>query len=93
MDSPSNNAVVLNSLLEKLKALVTMNENLKQQEQEFRTHCRVSTSTHKHTHTGILHPVDAAGCLNRKQAESKCYLVVNFSPVCPGGDGPSAAEH
>ncbi|XP_074514359.1 coiled-coil domain-containing protein 93 isoform X2 [Sebastes fasciatus] len=28
------------SLLEKLKALVTMNENLKQQEQEFRTHCR-----------------------------------------------------
>ncbi|XP_042350923.1 coiled-coil domain-containing protein 93 [Plectropomus leopardus] len=28
------------SLLEKLKALVMMNENLKQQEQEFRTHCR-----------------------------------------------------
>ncbi|XP_068602312.1 coiled-coil domain-containing protein 93 isoform X2 [Brachionichthys hirsutus] len=28
------------SLLEKLKALVTMNENMKQQEQEFRTHCR-----------------------------------------------------
>ncbi|XP_053185061.1 coiled-coil domain-containing protein 93, partial [Scomber japonicus] len=28
------------SVLEKLKALVTMNENLKQQEQEFRTHCR-----------------------------------------------------
>ncbi|XP_072253911.1 coiled-coil domain-containing protein 93 isoform X2 [Leuresthes tenuis] len=27
-------------LLEKLKALVTMNENLKQQEQDFRTHCR-----------------------------------------------------
>uniref|UniRef100_A0A7N6A0D8 Coiled-coil domain-containing protein 93 n=1 Tax=Anabas testudineus TaxID=64144 RepID=A0A7N6A0D8_ANATE len=33
------------SLLEKLRALVTMNENLKQQEQEFRTHCRVSTLT------------------------------------------------
>uniref|UniRef100_A0A667ZLR6 Coiled-coil domain-containing protein 93 n=1 Tax=Myripristis murdjan TaxID=586833 RepID=A0A667ZLR6_9TELE len=31
------------SLLEKLRALVAMNENLKQQEQEFRTHCRVST--------------------------------------------------
>ncbi|XP_041806419.1 coiled-coil domain-containing protein 93 isoform X2 [Chelmon rostratus] len=28
------------SLLEKLRALVTMNENLKQQEQEFRSHCR-----------------------------------------------------
>ncbi|XP_067371902.1 coiled-coil domain-containing protein 93 isoform X2 [Channa argus] len=28
------------SLLEKLRALVTMNENLKKQEQEFRTHCR-----------------------------------------------------
>uniref|UniRef100_A0A8B9RF05 Coiled-coil domain-containing protein 93 n=1 Tax=Astyanax mexicanus TaxID=7994 RepID=A0A8B9RF05_ASTMX len=28
------------SLLEKLRALVAMNENLKQQEQEFRTHCR-----------------------------------------------------
>uniref|UniRef100_A0A8C2Z2U1 Coiled-coil domain-containing protein 93 n=1 Tax=Cyclopterus lumpus TaxID=8103 RepID=A0A8C2Z2U1_CYCLU len=28
------------SLLEKLRALVTTNENLKQQEQEFRTHCR-----------------------------------------------------
>ncbi|KAJ4932889.1 hypothetical protein JOQ06_029728, partial [Pogonophryne albipinna] len=28
------------SSLEKLRALVTMNENLKQQEQEFRTHCR-----------------------------------------------------
>ncbi|XP_037343554.2 coiled-coil domain-containing protein 93 isoform X1 [Pungitius pungitius] len=28
------------SLLEKLSALVTTNENLKQQEQEFRTHCR-----------------------------------------------------
>uniref|UniRef100_A0A8C4IGB0 Coiled-coil domain-containing protein 93 n=1 Tax=Dicentrarchus labrax TaxID=13489 RepID=A0A8C4IGB0_DICLA len=28
------------SLLEKLRALVTMNENLKQQEQDFRTHCR-----------------------------------------------------
>ncbi|XP_070693965.1 coiled-coil domain-containing protein 93 [Pempheris klunzingeri] len=28
------------SLLEKLGALVTMNENLKQQEHEFRTHCR-----------------------------------------------------
>ncbi|XP_059198888.1 coiled-coil domain-containing protein 93 [Centropristis striata] len=28
------------SLLEKLGALVTMNENLKQQEQDFRTHCR-----------------------------------------------------
>uniref|UniRef100_A0A7N8XKH0 Coiled-coil domain-containing protein 93 n=1 Tax=Mastacembelus armatus TaxID=205130 RepID=A0A7N8XKH0_9TELE len=27
-----------------LRALVTMNENMKQQEQEFRTHCRVSTS-------------------------------------------------
>uniref|UniRef100_A0AAR2JGI4 Coiled-coil domain-containing protein 93 n=1 Tax=Pygocentrus nattereri TaxID=42514 RepID=A0AAR2JGI4_PYGNA len=27
-------------LLEKLRALVAMNENLKQQEQEFRTHCR-----------------------------------------------------
>ncbi|XP_062258323.1 coiled-coil domain-containing protein 93 isoform X1 [Platichthys flesus] len=27
-------------LLEKLRALVTMNENLKQQEQDFRTHCR-----------------------------------------------------
>ncbi|RVE57765.1 hypothetical protein OJAV_G00202500 [Oryzias javanicus] len=27
-------------LLEKLKALVTMNENLKQQEQDFRAHCR-----------------------------------------------------
>uniref|UniRef100_A0A8D3B5S3 Coiled-coil domain-containing protein 93 n=1 Tax=Scophthalmus maximus TaxID=52904 RepID=A0A8D3B5S3_SCOMX len=27
-------------LLEKLRAQVTMNENLKQQEQEFRTHCR-----------------------------------------------------
>uniref|UniRef100_A0A8C9Z2A8 Coiled-coil domain-containing protein 93 n=1 Tax=Sander lucioperca TaxID=283035 RepID=A0A8C9Z2A8_SANLU len=38
-------------LLEKLRALVTMNENLKQQEQEFRTHCRVSTSTHTHTRT------------------------------------------
>uniref|UniRef100_A0A4W6DXZ1 Coiled-coil domain-containing protein 93 n=1 Tax=Lates calcarifer TaxID=8187 RepID=A0A4W6DXZ1_LATCA len=36
-------------LLEKLRALVTMNENLKRQEQEFRTHCRVSTSTHTHT--------------------------------------------
>uniref|UniRef100_A0A3Q3X2Y3 Coiled-coil domain-containing protein 93 n=1 Tax=Mola mola TaxID=94237 RepID=A0A3Q3X2Y3_MOLML len=28
------------SVLEKLKALVTMNESLKQQEQEFRVHCR-----------------------------------------------------
>ncbi|KAM4608454.1 coiled-coil domain-containing protein 93 [Polymixia lowei] len=28
------------SLLEKLRALVAMNENLKQQEQQFRTHCR-----------------------------------------------------
>uniref|UniRef100_A0A4W3HIA0 Coiled-coil domain-containing protein 93 n=1 Tax=Callorhinchus milii TaxID=7868 RepID=A0A4W3HIA0_CALMI len=28
-------------LLEKLRALVTMNEDLKSQEQEFRTHCRV----------------------------------------------------
>uniref|UniRef100_A0A4W4GR85 Coiled-coil domain-containing protein 93 n=1 Tax=Electrophorus electricus TaxID=8005 RepID=A0A4W4GR85_ELEEL len=28
------------SLLEKLRALVAMNENLKQQEQEFRAHCR-----------------------------------------------------
>uniref|UniRef100_A0A8C2Z2P8 Coiled-coil domain-containing protein 93 n=1 Tax=Cyclopterus lumpus TaxID=8103 RepID=A0A8C2Z2P8_CYCLU len=36
-----------NFLLEKLRALVTTNENLKQQEQEFRTHCRVSTSTHR----------------------------------------------
>uniref|UniRef100_A0A672ZU70 Coiled-coil domain-containing protein 93 n=1 Tax=Sphaeramia orbicularis TaxID=375764 RepID=A0A672ZU70_9TELE len=27
-------------VLEKLRSLVTMNENLKQQEQEFRTHCR-----------------------------------------------------
>ena len=38
-----------NSVLEKLKGLVTMNENLKQQEQEFRTHCRVSVNTHTHT--------------------------------------------
>uniref|UniRef100_A0A3Q4MYC1 Coiled-coil domain-containing protein 93 n=1 Tax=Neolamprologus brichardi TaxID=32507 RepID=A0A3Q4MYC1_NEOBR len=30
----------LTELLDKLRALVTMNENLKQQEQEFRTHCR-----------------------------------------------------
>uniref|UniRef100_A0A4W3HKB9 Coiled-coil domain-containing protein 93 n=1 Tax=Callorhinchus milii TaxID=7868 RepID=A0A4W3HKB9_CALMI len=29
------------NLLEKLRALVTMNEDLKSQEQEFRTHCRV----------------------------------------------------
>ncbi|KAM7407969.1 hypothetical protein PAMA_003617 [Pampus argenteus] len=32
------------SVLEKLRALVTMNENLKQQEQEFRTHCREEMS-------------------------------------------------
>uniref|UniRef100_A0A8C6MHG6 Coiled-coil domain-containing protein 93 n=1 Tax=Nothobranchius furzeri TaxID=105023 RepID=A0A8C6MHG6_NOTFU len=31
-------------LLEKLRSLVTMNENLKQQEQEFRTHCREELS-------------------------------------------------
>ncbi|XP_056245825.1 coiled-coil domain-containing protein 93 isoform X1 [Seriola aureovittata] len=31
-------------LLEKLRALVTMNDNLKQQEQEFRTHCREEMS-------------------------------------------------
>uniref|UniRef100_A0A671TW51 Coiled-coil domain-containing protein 93 n=1 Tax=Sparus aurata TaxID=8175 RepID=A0A671TW51_SPAAU len=36
----SSRVVLLISLLEKLRALVTMNENLKQQEQEFRTHCR-----------------------------------------------------
>uniref|UniRef100_A0A665W0E6 Coiled-coil domain-containing protein 93 n=1 Tax=Echeneis naucrates TaxID=173247 RepID=A0A665W0E6_ECHNA len=34
----------LNSLLEKLRALVTMSENLKHQEQEFRTHCREEMS-------------------------------------------------
>lgn len=37
-----SNVSLLNRLLDKLRALVTMNENLKQQEQEFRTHCRVS---------------------------------------------------
>uniref|UniRef100_A0A667ZG72 Coiled-coil domain-containing protein 93 n=1 Tax=Myripristis murdjan TaxID=586833 RepID=A0A667ZG72_9TELE len=36
-------SLLVGSLLEKLRALVAMNENLKQQEQEFRTHCRVST--------------------------------------------------
>uniref|UniRef100_A0A669CHQ4 Coiled-coil domain-containing protein 93 n=1 Tax=Oreochromis niloticus TaxID=8128 RepID=A0A669CHQ4_ORENI len=35
-----NEFSLLNRLLDKLRALVTMNENLKQQEQEFRTHCR-----------------------------------------------------
>lgn len=43
----------VNSVLEKLKDLVTMNENLKQQEQEFRTHCRVSVHTHTHTHVQL----------------------------------------
>uniref|UniRef100_A0A4W5RL65 Coiled-coil domain-containing protein 93 n=1 Tax=Hucho hucho TaxID=62062 RepID=A0A4W5RL65_9TELE len=36
-------------LLEKLRALVGMNENLKHQEQEFRTHCRVSLHTFLNT--------------------------------------------
>uniref|UniRef100_A0A8C7GSK6 Coiled-coil domain-containing protein 93 n=1 Tax=Oncorhynchus kisutch TaxID=8019 RepID=A0A8C7GSK6_ONCKI len=36
-------------LLEKLRALVGMNENLKHQEQEFRTHCRVSLHTFPNT--------------------------------------------
>uniref|UniRef100_A0A673YVZ0 Coiled-coil domain-containing protein 93 n=1 Tax=Salmo trutta TaxID=8032 RepID=A0A673YVZ0_SALTR len=36
-------------LLEKLRALVGMNENLKHQEQEFRTHCRVSRHTFPNT--------------------------------------------
>ncbi|XP_028249022.1 coiled-coil domain-containing protein 93 isoform X2 [Parambassis ranga] len=35
-------------LLEKLGALVTMNENLKQQEQEFRTHCREEMARLQH---------------------------------------------
>lgn len=30
------------SVLQKLRALVAMNENLKGQEQEFKAHCRVS---------------------------------------------------
>lgn len=41
---------LVNSVLEKLKGLVTMNENLKKQEQEFRTHCRVSAHTHTRTY-------------------------------------------
>ncbi|XP_026151807.1 coiled-coil domain-containing protein 93 isoform X3 [Mastacembelus armatus] len=36
------------SLLEKLRALVTMNENMKQQEQEFRTHCREEMARLQH---------------------------------------------
>ncbi|CAN9498039.1 unnamed protein product [Ophioblennius macclurei] len=36
------------SVLEKLRALVTMNENLKQQEQEFRAHCREEMSRLQH---------------------------------------------
>uniref|UniRef100_A0A4W6DXZ6 Coiled-coil domain-containing protein 93 n=1 Tax=Lates calcarifer TaxID=8187 RepID=A0A4W6DXZ6_LATCA len=62
-------------LLEKLRALVTMNENLKRQEQEFRTHCRVSTSTHTHTSPVILNPVNTAACLytERNQLIDKQY--------------------
>uniref|UniRef100_A0A4W5R943 Coiled-coil domain-containing protein 93 n=1 Tax=Hucho hucho TaxID=62062 RepID=A0A4W5R943_9TELE len=40
-------------LLEKLRALVGMNENLKHQEQEFRTHCRVSLHTFLNTNREI----------------------------------------
>lgn len=40
----------LSSLLDQLRGLVTTSENLKQQEQEFRTHCRVS-GTRGQTHT------------------------------------------
>uniref|UniRef100_A0A8C8DBW7 Coiled-coil domain-containing protein 93 n=1 Tax=Oncorhynchus tshawytscha TaxID=74940 RepID=A0A8C8DBW7_ONCTS len=40
-------------LLEKLRALVGMNENLKHQEQEFRTHCRVSLHTFPNTNREI----------------------------------------
>jgi len=47
---PSQSVSLLNSLLESLRALVTTNESLKQQEQEFRTHCKVSTS---HTHCRV----------------------------------------
>lgn len=32
------------SILQSLRALVAMNENLKSQEQEFKAHCRVSFS-------------------------------------------------
>lgn len=32
------------SVLQSLRALVAMNENLKSQEQEFKAHCRVSSS-------------------------------------------------
>uniref|UniRef100_A0A8C7GWT1 Coiled-coil domain-containing protein 93 n=1 Tax=Oncorhynchus kisutch TaxID=8019 RepID=A0A8C7GWT1_ONCKI len=41
------------NLLEKLRALVGMNENLKHQEQEFRTHCRVSLHTFPNTNREI----------------------------------------
>uniref|UniRef100_A0A3P8X3F8 Coiled-coil domain-containing protein 93 n=1 Tax=Cynoglossus semilaevis TaxID=244447 RepID=A0A3P8X3F8_CYNSE len=40
---------LINSLYEKLRALVTMNRNLNQQEQDFRTHCRVRISTFSST--------------------------------------------
>lgn len=34
------------SILQSLRALVAMNENLKSQEQEFKAHCRVSAAWH-----------------------------------------------
>uniref|UniRef100_A0A667ZVD5 Coiled-coil domain-containing protein 93 n=1 Tax=Myripristis murdjan TaxID=586833 RepID=A0A667ZVD5_9TELE len=72
------------SLLEKLRALVAMNENLKQQEQEFRTHCRVSTlalrsllhSCCTNSPTSKPEPVKSSEITQRRKSYFVCFVLL-----------------
>lgn len=99
LTSESLSFVVLISLLEKLRALVAMNENLKQQEQEFRTHCRVRTHTQAwHTCCISLFPLYCRRCLYKIRLIKikiciNCTFLFSVLMCHSGRDGPPAAEH
>ncbi|KAL7385321.1 hypothetical protein ABVT39_019323 [Epinephelus coioides] len=59
------------SLLEKLRALVTMNENLKQQEQEFRTHCREEMARLQHN----IEELKTASGQNTEEEKERNQLI------------------
>lgn len=82
-------------LLEKLKALVTMNENLKQQEQDFRAHCRVSDRTRSfgpfRTAGLTVDVCVSSGGDDAPPAEHR-GAEVRFWTGCRGGEGTAGSD-
>lgn len=66
------------SILQNLRALVAMNENLKSQEQEFKAHCRVSVAWCRQM-------------LNKILVKPPAFPLLSCRGSCPGAVGKAGS--